>query len=194
MNTIRKMLVLLVFCLMSFHALAGPSRPIANLMNTPASAFDVFLFRIQESGECYQSHWGNPGGKKLDLCLTQLLYFFDDNIIEMTFYVSEHHEMMQGISGKSQREIKDAVRSILTKVGQTAGVEKFPVFDNYFGWIQRVPIRHSWSRKDLNENEIREEVRKRTRVVLYTGPIDGTKYKAVRSHHGEITIAPVPAR
>ena len=187
MNAIRTIVMLIVVGLVPLHVLAEPSKPIAKLMHTPASAFDVFLFRIKESGECYQADWGNPGNQKFDLCLTSLEYSFDDNIIEMNFFVSKRHELMKSISGKPKKTKEDTIKIVLTKVAETAGVEKFGSL-GYFGWIQQVPIRHGWSTKDLDVSEIREEIRKRTRVVLFTDPIDGKRYKAVRSHQGEITI------
>src|SRR5690606_26887306 len=106
-------IVFVIFLLLSFHVFSEPSKPIANFMDTPASAFDVFLFRLKENGECYQSYWGNPGGQKLALCLTGLEYRFDDNILDMKFFVSSRHEMMQGLSGKTQKEKEGAIKRIL---------------------------------------------------------------------------------
>jgi len=189
MHTVRAIIIIMVIGLAPWHVTAEPSKPIAKFMDAPASAFDVFLFRVKEEGKCYQTYWGNPGNQKLDLCLTGLVYNFDDNIIEMNFFVYEHHELLQGISGKSKKDKEDTVKSILTKVAEIAGVEK-RIHIGYSGWIQSVPIRHGWSTKNLNMNEVREEIRKRTIVRLYTDPIDGQSYKAVRSHYGEITIVP----
>ena len=191
MKSVRTIVLVIIICLIPLHALAEPSKPIAKLMDTPASAFDVFLFRIKERGEveCYHYYWADPGDQKHALCLKDLAYSYDDNIIEMRFFVSKRHELLQGISGKPQKEKEDIIKKILTEAAKNAGVEKSGPF-GYSGWIQSVPIRHGWGKKNLNESEIREEIRRRTRVVLYTDVIDWKRYKAVRSHHGEITITP----
>jgi hypothetical protein len=189
MKTIRTIVMLMVISLVPMYALAEPSAPITKFMDTPASAFDIFLFHLQENGKCYQTFWGNPGNQKLDLCLTRLEYSYDDNIIEMNFFVNNSHKLLQGISGKPQKDKENVIKSILTDAAQIVGVEKIPSV-GFFGWIQMVPIRHGWSTKNLDESEFRDEIRKRTRVLLYTDPIDGKRYKAVRSHHGEISIEP----
>lgn len=190
MRVVRTIVLVIIIGLIPLHALAEPSKPIAELMDTPASAFDIFLFHIKVRGEdeCYHTYWADPINQS-DLCLTDLAYSYDDNIIEMRFFVSRRHKLLQGLSGKLQKEKEDTIKKILTEAAEIAGVEKKGVI-GYLGWIQLVPIRHGWGAKNLNESEIREEIRRRTRVVLYTDVIDWKRYKAVRSHHGEITIGP----
>ena len=191
MRVARTIVLVIIIGLIPLHALAEPSKPIAKLMETPASAFDVFLFHIKVTGEdeCYHTYWAAPINQS-DLCLTNLKYSYDDNIIEMRFFVSRRHKLLQSISGKSQKDKEDTIKDILTEAAEIAGVEKQNgVF--YCGWIQSVPMRHGWGTKDLDEIEMRDEIRRRTRVVLETDLIDRKRYKAVRSHHGEITIKPI---
>jgi len=164
---------------------ATPSKPIATLMDTPASAFDMFLYNIQKRGECNSRYWGNPGGFKLNLCMTSLDYNYDDNLIKMKFFVSNNYKLIQD---NKKEKIESLLKKIMSKVSQIVGVEHISWGKYYSGWIQNVTIRHGWGTKTVNLDEIRNEIRKRTEITLITQSINGIRYKVTRTHHGKVII------
>jgi hypothetical protein len=179
----------ILIMMMNSIAQAEPSSTMREFMKTPASAFDLFLFRLEDSMKCYQTYWGNPGDSKLDMCLTTLSYNFEDNIIDIHFFVGGNHKTFKSISGKPEKEKEKIIKSLLLEVSQIIGLEK-KEFGN-LGQIQKIPIRHGYTTQDFDESKIREEIIKRTKVTLHFSKVDGKCFLAQRSHHGEITITEI---
>ncbi len=202
MNAAITLLMLIIASFMPFQALAEPSKPIANLMNTPASAFDVFLFRLKERGRCVpttlDSIFYDP-----DPCLIGAEYSFEDNILTLHFAVTKRNELVKKVSGKDEKTKEEEITKILNSAAKSAGVKKIEPEEGiviamkkelgidmtpfYSGWIQDTPIRHGWATNDFDADEFREEIIKRTKISLQVF-FEKSIYTAVRSHHGEITI------
>jgi len=177
--------VLIVIGLAVTHAAAEPSRPIAKMMDTPASTFDVFLFRLYEQSKCFQGWFGNrKNDDKPDLCMTTIKYKFDDNFIVMNFIVREKYEKMAGFRSSSDKQKESMLKALLSDVATSVGVEPQ---GTRLGMIQLTPIREGWSTKAFEETETREEIANRT-VIHLRANIGGFVYTVTRDHHGNVTF------
>ena len=59
---------------------ADPGPQISNMMKTPASAFDLYLFRLYEGARCNRLI-KNTNSDEADLCMTSLAYDVDSNVL-----------------------------------------------------------------------------------------------------------------
>ncbi len=178
-------LSLIIFFLIASIAYAEPSKPISKMMKTPASAFDVFLFQLHEQSKCYRG-WTENQDKDdhPDLCMTTIKYDFDDNIIEMHYFVTLKHKKMAGFKSATDKKKEEILKKVLADLAPLVGVEVSSMAFK-FGMIQLTPIRKGWGTKDFDESEIREEISKRTVIHLHS-KFDGFSYVATRNHNGEI--------
>ncbi len=64
----KKFLVILFSMLFAQPALADPGPATAKMIQTPATAFDMFMFRIYEAAKC-NSVLKNNNSDEADLCL-----------------------------------------------------------------------------------------------------------------------------
>ena len=77
---------IIILLLVSTYTVAEPSKPIANFIKTPASAFDMYLFRLYEQSKCRKGGWfiSEPNNKEPNVCMpTPIEYSYEDNIIEI---------------------------------------------------------------------------------------------------------------
>lgn len=174
----------------SIQTHAEPSKPISSMMNTPSSVFDVFLFQLLEQSKCYQGWFGNRKGEdKANLCMTTIDYKFDDNLVEMNFFVEEKYEQMKGFTTANETQKKAILINILNDVAQSVGVESRGEgqLDFRLGMIQMTPIRHGWGTKGFDDKAVKEEIANRT-VIHLRANIDGFVYTATRDHHGKVSF------
>lgn len=184
------MTLLMSTLLVSTHTMAEPSKAISSMMDTSSSVFDVFLFRLLEESKCYRGWFDNrEKNDKPDLCMTSIRYKFDDNLIEMNFFVWERHKGMKGFATGNDQQKEKILKNILSGVARSVGVEPIDGrLSNFrFGIIQTTPIRHGWSTKGFDEELAREEVANRTVIHLRTN-VAGFVYTVTRDHHGKVTF------
>lgn len=189
MNRAKAFSLLTTMLTIPTGAFSAPSAPIANLINTPASVFDVFLINMHENARCYRD-----SGKIINdqPCMTTFRYLFNENIIEMSFFASQNVNELTQLTGKPRRDVESGIIEILKQVSQNVGVEPRASL-GYSGWIQLTPIRNGWSTGNLNEDAAREEFKLRTRVHLHTDRLDGYRYHATRSIDGTLKIKGAPS-
>jgi len=176
-------LVLVALALFPAVGRGDPSPPIAQMMDTPASAFDLFLLDLQE-----QMKSDAPPG----LQLTGLYYEFTDNLLFVTFGLRQDSFTWNRFwASKTGREA--VLRENLDILTKRVGVEPLTQGGRgkLFGWIQFVPIRHGWANKAIDEPSVRKELSERTVVELsaddFTGREDA-RYLISRDQHGKVTF------
>lgn len=175
---------------------AEPSRHISALMQTPASTFDFYLYRLYDQTKCFH-FFESPvlEENKPNLCMTNLEYQFDDNLIVMNFFVRENYKHMSGFLNSSEEKKKDILKTIMADLSKDIGVasrdKDNPGFR--FGLIQMTPIREGWKTKEFDEYEVREEIANRTVMHLRTN-IAGFVYTLTRDQHGKLTYQKGKAR
>ena len=184
------MILLAAMLFASIDAYAEPSKPISSMMDTPSSVFDVFLFQLLEQSKCYQGWFGNRTAQdKTNLCMTTIDYNFDDNLVEMDFFVEEKYEDMKGFSKSGEAQKEAILKRILSYVAQSVGVESRGQDKLNFrlGMIQMTPIRHGWATKGFDDKAVKDEIADRT-VIHLRANIEGFVYTATRDHHGKVTF------
>jgi len=175
--------------LITTQAAAEPSKPISAMMDTPASVFDVYLFRLMEQSKCHQGWFGNSKDRT-KLCMTRIDYHFDDNLIEMNFFVQERHEKKESIRTATDKQKEKILNSMMSDLARSVGVDSDIEIDGkiiLFGMIQLTPIRHKWSNTRFDEKAAKEEIAKRTIINLRT-LVEGFIYTITRDQHGKVTF------
>jgi hypothetical protein len=79
------------------QALAEPSSSIAKVIEKPATAFDMFLFRLYEASKC-NNVVKNNNADEADLCLSSLRYDADKNVLATFFRVLPSTMVMDDFS------------------------------------------------------------------------------------------------
>jgi len=181
---------LIVFTLaVPTHAVSEPSKPISSMMDTPSSVFDVFLFQLIEQSKCHKGWFGNRyKTQKTDLCMTTIDYKFDDNLIEMNFFVEEKYKDMKGFIKGNEEKKESILKTILNDVAISVGVEVRGEGPLNFraGMIQMTPIRKGWNTKTFDQDSAKNEIAERT-VIYIRANIGGIIYTAKRDHHGKVS-------
>lgn len=181
---LKHILVLTLFLAVSPLTVAEPSKPIAKLIGTQASAFDFFLFRLHEQSRC--TSWFDGDTESPKLCMATIDYIFEDNLIEMHFVVDEDYDGMKDFNQASAQRKETIMKEILHELAKELGlapiIEEIPV---KMGLIQMTPLRYGWSTNDFDENKIKDEIVNRT--ALYLRANDGKYvYTTTRNQHGKI--------
>lgn len=173
---------IILICLFGGIAYGSPSRHIAKAMDTPVSVFDMFLLAIELYEKC-------PTGKKL-MSMESIVYDFADNLIRMEYSVKP-----ENIEGFKEGNEELRKRLLMKKLGILAtyiGVKDSSSKDFGLGPIWGMPIRRGWKSKDFDELKFREEVVKRTVIILRTtidiSALSTKEYKATRNHHGKTEV------
>ena len=162
-------LSIIIFLLIVPLAHAAPSKLISKMINTPASVFDIFLFQLYNQAKCIEGqYFEDRGNPRSPLCMYSIYYDFDDNIIEMNFLVSSKSTKMAGFKYATDNRKEKMVREVLDYIAILVGVEKRPkdLSDSEFKMIQTTLIHFGWATKDFDEDEVRKEIARRTRISL----------------------------
>ena len=185
MSTIKIVLSSLLFILLSSKSRAEPSKLIAQAMTSQTSAFDFFLFKIEEQSKCYRGWFGNSKNKSAEKpCLTTLNYNFDDNLIKMNFFIDETNEKMIHFKTSNDKKKEAILRDVLSSIATSLGVEEWDGMK--IGMIQMTKMRNGWSKEGFDESKVKDEIAERT-VILVTADIkDGFIYRVTRNHHGKV--------
>lgn len=173
-----KRLIMLFGILIATPAFAAPGGQIAKMIQTPASTFDMFLFRLYEAGKC-DNVVKNTNSDEADLCLTSIGYDADKNILSVFFRVLPGAEAMDDFVN----EERDGRKQIMLKLLENT-VRRLGVVDTW-GLLHSTPISHGWNAGDAEEKSFRTELAQRTTTALSTS-YDGVVYIATRHQDGTI--------
>ena len=180
--------------LMSVSVYAEPSKQIQKMLTTPISAFDFFLFELEEKCKC-DKWFGNPNWKT-DPCMTTLNYDIKENLIILTFYIFEPNRSttyMKGFINSNEAQKEQILRTAIQKLAVVLGVTEREGMGKRYGLIQLTPIRRGWARKDFNEPELKEEIAKNTVLVLQT-KYRGKLYNVERQISGYVEFEVTPVK
>ncbi len=174
---VKKLLVLGGF-LLSLSAMAEPGPQITTMMQKPASAFDLYLFRIYESGKC-NAVIKNNKLEEADLCLTSIGYDADKNILTAFFRILPGAEVMDDFVDLEADERRQILLQILENTAR-----RFGAVDGW-GLLHSTPISYGNLSGRVDEKAFRAELAQRTDTRLSTS-YDGIVYVATRHHDGRI--------
>ena len=165
---------------LSATATGEPSPGIKKLMSTPASVFDVFMFRLYESVKC--KNWVGEVESEPDFCMTSLLYDADRDLLSMHFRAYPTNESLGDFLEGDDVERQDIVVRYVEQVARIAGVEAD------WGLLRTIPLRHAGASKIQDEDKIRLEIASRTRVHAHVS-YGGKVYSAVREPDGQVSFS-----
>lgn len=148
------------------------------MMQTPASTFDVFLFRLYEAAKCNQIV-RNDHLEEADLCLSSLSYNAEGNVLTAFFRVLPAAFAMEDFVDTDADTRKEILLGFLETTAQ-----RFGAVDTW-GLLHNLPITHGWKGGDADEKAFRGELARRTTIVLSTS-YDGIVYLATRHYDGRI--------
>lgn len=155
---------------------AAPSPQIAKMIQTPATAFDMFLFRIYEAAKC-NNVLKNGNTEEADLCLTSITYDVDRNILSTYFRVLPGAEAMDDFVDQEPARRKLIMLRLLENTTRRVGV-----IDSW-GLLHSTPMSHDWKGSNAEEKSFRAELAKRTSTSLSTS-YSGVVYVAKRNVDG----------
>jgi len=164
--------------LLALPALAASSGQIASMIQTPASAFDIFLFRLYEEGKC-NNVVKNSNFDEADLCLSSISYDADKNILSAFFRVLPGAEAMDDFVDQERDGRKEIMLKLLDNT-----VRRFGAVDTW-GLLHSTPISHGWNSDKEQEKSFRRELAERTTTAVSTS-YDGVVYIATRHRDGSI--------
>lgn len=173
---------------------AAPSKPILRMLGTPVSSFDFFLFELEESCKC-DKWFGNPD-RKSDPCMTVLDYNINDNLISLTFYIydpSRSTIYMKGFINSNELQKEHILRTAMERLAVVLGIAVRDSKGKRWGLIQITPIRRGWYNKDFNEAELKDEIAKRTVLILQT-KYQGKLYHLKRDIDGNVVYEVSPVK
>ena len=170
--------LLILGLLTATPGLAGPGAQIERMLQTPPSAFDLFLFRVYEDAKCNKLV-KNSNAEEADLCLTSISYDADSNVLSTFFRIYPGAEPMDDFvdleaSGRRQIMLK-VLDNTARRVGALDG----------WGLLHSTPISYAGSAGSPQEKAFRKELAARTTTALSTS-YDGVVYVATRHFDGSI--------
>lgn len=174
----KKSRLMLFGLLLVQQVFAQPGPQIENMMQTPATAFDMFLFRLYEAAKC-NNILKNNNSEEADLCLTSISYDTDKNILATFFRVLPAAEAMDDFVEVEPADRKEIMLKLLDNT-----VRRFGAVDRW-GLLHSTPISHGWKGNAVDEKLFRAELAQRTAVSLSTS-YSGIVYVAKRNADGTI--------
>lgn len=174
----KKFVMILFAILLGQPVYAETGSAITKMMQTPATAFDIFLFRIYESAKC-NNVVKNLNSDEADLCLSTIKYDVDKNILSAFFRVLPVAEAMDDFVDLEADGRKEIMLKLLDKTVRRVGAV------DSWGLLHSTPISHGPKANRADEKSFRAELAARTSTVLSTS-YDGVVYIATRHHDGRI--------
>jgi len=174
---IKKLVIFFSF-LFAQQVLAGPSPQIAKMIETPATALDMFLFRLYEAGKC-DNVLKNSNSDEADLCLSSLSYDADKNILSTFFRVLPGAEVMDDFVDEEVAGREVIMLNLLENTARRVGAV------DTWGLLHSTPISHGWKSSAAEEKSFRAELAQRTTTAVSTS-YDGVVYIATRHQDGTI--------
>ena len=157
---------------------ADPGPQIVDMMKAPASAFNLFLFRLYEGAKCNRLI-KNTNADEADLCMTSLNYDADSNVLSAFLRVYPGAEAMDEFVDEDAAGRKVTLLRLLDNTVRRVGA-----LDSW-GLLYSTPISHGMNSGSVAEKAFRAELAARTTVALSTS-YDGVVYVATRHHDGSI--------
>lgn len=178
---LSKYLSIMSLLLLSTPVFSEPTPGIKTLIETPASAFDVFLHQlyIAANGPTF---FGGADIKE-QIKIYQLDYDYESNLIAMGFHISPDDKLMRGFKNSDIEGKKDILLRAAKDIATGLGVEKRDRIGR-FGLIQLLKIRNGWGSADLNEAQIKEEIAKRTVIEVVYASETKVIYQVRRTQSG----------
>ena len=174
----KKILVVLLSLSFVQPLLAEPGPAIAKMIQTPATAFDMFLFRIYEAAKC-NNVVKNNNADEADLCLSTIKYDAEKNVLSVFFRVLPGAEVMDDFVDQEFDGRKKIMLKLLENTARRAGAV------DTWGLLYNTPISHGWKGSKAEEKLFREELAQQTSTALSTS-YDGVVYIATRHPDGAI--------
>ncbi len=175
--------IVLAFAFPCSLLLAEPSESIQKLMDTPATAFDVYLYQLylRLNGP---SWFGGPNLKE-ELKIYRLDYDPKTDVIYIGMHISPRHEKMEGFDRAGQQLKKNilltAARDLANSIGVEGGLGG--------GAIRSVRIRNGVEPPNFNEEKIKQDIAKRVELAVSVGrnstPSDPRFYEVRRTVDGQ---------
>ena len=178
MLLMKKSRLMLFGLLLVQQVFAQPGPQIENMMQTPATAFDMFLFRLYEAAKC-NNILKNNNSEEADLCLTSISYDAERNILSTFFRVLPVAEAMDDFVEVEPADRKEIMLKLLDNT-----VRRFGAVDRW-GLLHSTPISHGWKGSAVDDKLFRAELAQRTAVSLSTS-YSGIVYVAKRNADGTI--------
>lgn len=178
---LSKYLSITSLLLLSTPVFSDPTPGIKSLIETPASAFDVFLHQlyIAANGPTF---FGGADIKE-QIKIYQLDYDYESNLIAMGFHISPDDKLMRGFKNSDIEGKKDILLRAAKDIATGLGVEKRDRIGR-FGLIQLLKIRNGWGSADLNEAQIKEEIAERTVIEVVYASETKVIYQVRRTQSG----------
>jgi len=174
---LRRILFILAL-LTSAQVAAGPSAQVERMMQTPASAFDLFLFRLYEGAKC-NNLVKNTNAEEADLCLTSIGYDAKSNVLSTFFRVYPGAEAMDDFVDLDADGRRQIMLQLLDNTARRVGA-----LDSW-GLLHSTPISNGAEAGSADEKAFRAELAARTTTALSTS-YDGVVYVATRHYDGTI--------
>ena len=169
----------ILFCLLiAQQAFAAPGPQTAKMMQTPATAFDMFLFRLYEAAKC-NNVLKNNNADEADLCLSSIKYDTDTNILSTFFRVLPAAEVMEDFVDQDAGGRKEILLKLLDNTVRRVGAV------DSWGLLHSTPVAYGRTGSVADEKSFRAELAKRTTTALSTS-YDSVVYIATRHHDGSI--------
>jgi hypothetical protein len=173
-----KYLAAVFITLFAQQVLAQPSPQIAKMIETPATAFDMFLYRLYEAAKC-NNILKNNNTDEADLCLSSLSYDADQNVLSVFFRVLPGAEVMDDFVDLEADGRKAIMLQLLDNTAKRVGAV------DSWGLLHSTPISHGWNQGMADEKLFRAELAKHTSTALSTS-YDGVVYIATRLPDGTV--------
>ena len=173
-----RVLILSVLLMLAQSAFAQPGTAIERMIKTPASAFDLFLFRLYEAGKC-NAVVKNSNLDEADLCLSSIRYDAGKNILTAFFRVLPGAEGMDDFVDLEKDGRKEIMLRLLDNTARRVGAV------DGWGLLHSIPLGHGTGVTVAEQKSFRNELAGRTTTKLSTS-YDGVVYVATRHHDGRI--------
>jgi hypothetical protein len=173
-----KSVLLTLGLLTAVPVMAQSASPIESLMKTPASAFDLFLFRLYEGAKC-NNMVKNNNADEADLCMTSLTYDVESRVLSAFLRVYPGAEVMDDFIDQDA-----AGRKLILMTLLDISVRRVGALDSW-GLLYSTPISYGMESGSALEKAFRVELAARTTVALSTS-YDGVVYVATRQYDGSI--------
>ena len=158
--------------------MAQSTSPIESMMKTPASAFDLFLFRLYEGAKC-NNLVKNNNADEADLCMTSLTYDLESRVLSAFLRVYPGAEPMDDFIDQDAAGRKLILMRLLDN-----SVRRVGALDSW-GLLYSTPISYGMNSGNAQEKAFRAELAARTTVALSTS-YNGVVYVATRQYDGTI--------
>ncbi len=162
----KRTILIMIICLMvvvwSIPAFSAPSEIILKAINTPASYFDLFLFKLY-------SRW------KFEGIGISLKYSWGDNLLKIGLYAKSEEIGVEGFNAADDIKKKQIL------------AEKVDLYVSFLqviiSQLDYTPYQRGYSSKDFDESKFLEEMNQRFEVQLKT-TIEKINYEVTRDHNG----------